>query len=253
MPSRWRLRAGVLLLGLGLTWLAAMIPSSRSAPLFDGVFIEDPYRWVDPPPGAPGDPTSAEATQPVVDGAVPLLAVSTSEVPPQAQIIAQADAFAISAEATSVTVSIVPSAANDPAISGNVYRFTVTDALGAPLEIRPEARVTIVVRASEPDLVAQVARLDGTEWIAIPTEYGGLPDMFAANITQLGDFAVLVTGPSQSGSPSAPGAGPRSPAPSGDGGGTGQDGLPVWVILVLVVGAVGGGLAWGLLGNREPR
>jgi hypothetical protein len=249
MPAGRRLPAGVLVIGLGLTWLAGLTPSSRTAPLLDGVFIEDPFRWVDPPPGAEGDPTSAEATQPVVDGAVPLLAVATSEVPPQAQIIAQADAFAIAAGTESVTVSIVPMAPNDPAIAGNVYRFSVTDAQGAALEIRPEVRVTIVVRASQPNLVAQIARFDGTDWVTLPTEYGGLPDLFAANITQLGDFAVLVTAPSPNGSAMATGAG--SHAPSGGGGEGSPDGLPAWLILVLVIAAVGGGLAWGLFGGRE--
>jgi hypothetical protein len=248
MDPRRRLAAGALLLGLGLTWLASLGPGPRIAPLLDGVFIEDPFRWADPPPGAPGDPTSAQATQPVVDGAVPLLAVSTSEVPPQAQIIAQADAFAIEAGTESVKVSIVPAAGSDPAIAGNVYRFSVTDAAGAPLAIRPEAVVTIVVRASEPNLVAQIARFDGTEWVTIPTQYGGLPDLFAANITELGDFAVLVTGPSPSGSVATV-ASPVASAGAGDG--TSAEGLPVWLLVLLVLAAIGGGLAWGLIGNRD--
>lgn len=250
MAARWRLPAGVLLLGLGLSWLTAMSPSVRTAPLFDGVFIEDPYLFVDPPPGAAGDPPSAEDTQAVVDGSVPLLAVATTEVPPQAQIIAEADAFAISAGTESVRVSVVPAAANDPNIAGNVYRFSVTDAHGASLEIRPGARVTIVVRAPEPDLVAQLARFDGTRWVTIPTESGGLPDLFAANITQLGDFAVVVTGPMPSGSAVSSAA--ISPAPS-DGGGdsTDQGGPPPWVIVLLVLAALAGGLAWGLVGDRE--
>jgi hypothetical protein len=252
MAARWRLPAGVLLIGLCLTWLAATSPSVRTAPLFDGVFIEDPYLFVDPPPGAPGDPPSAEETQPVVDGSVPLLAVATTEVPPQAQIIAEADAFAISAGTESVTVSIVPARATDPTIAGNVYRFSVTDAQGAPLEIRPASRVTIVVRAPQPDPRAQIAHLDGTRWVPVPTEFGGLPDLFAANITQLGDYAVVLTGPAASGSQAASVAGSSSPQPSGSGGnGSGQGGLPVWVVVLLVVGAVGGGLAWGLLGDRD--
>ena len=251
MAARWRLPAGVLLIGLGLTWLAALSPSARTAPLFDGVFIEDPYLFVDPPPGAAGDPPSAAAAQPVVDGSVPLVAVATTEVPPQAQIIAEADAFAISAGTESVNVSIVPSAANDPTIVGNVYRFSVTVPGGAPLEIRPGARVTIVVRAPQPDPAAQLARFDGTRWVTIPTEFGGLPDLFAANITQLGDFAVVVTGPRPSGS-TAGSLAASSQEPSGSGGNaSGQGGLPVWVIVLLVIAAVGGGLTWGLLGDRD--
>lgn len=252
MAARWRLPAGVLLIGLGLTWLAAMIPSASTAPLFDGVFIEDPYLFVDPPPGTPGDPASAEATQPVVDGSVPLLAVATTEVPPQAQIIAEADAFAISAGTASVTVTIVPAAANDPIVAGNVYRFSVTDTRGASLAIRPGSRVTIVVRAPQPDSRAQIARLDGTRWVAIPTEFGGLPDLFAANITQLGEYAVVLTGPAASGSQGASVAGSSPPGPSGSGGnGSGQGGPPVWVVALLVVAALAGGLGWRLLEDRD--
>jgi hypothetical protein len=249
IPARRWLAAGVLLIGLGLMWLATTSPSARTAPLFDGVFIEDPYLFVDPPPGAPGDPPSAEATQAVVDGSVPLLAVATTEVPPQAQIIAEADAFAISPGTERVTVSIVPTAANDPTIAGNVYRFSVTGPGGGSLEIRPGARVTIIVRAPQPDLVAQLARFDGTRWVAIPTELGGLADLFAANITQLGDFAVVVTGATPSGSAAASVASSAAPSGGGDDG-SGQ-GPPLWVVALLVLAALVGGLAWGLVGDRE--
>jgi hypothetical protein len=250
MPARWRVPAVVLLLGLGLMGLVAVTSSLRTQPLLDGVFIEDPYRWVEPPPDADGDPPSVTMSQPVVDGSVPLLAVATSEVPPQAQIIAQEDAFAIAADTASVTVSIQPSAPTDPSIAGNVYRFSVTDAQGMALGIRPGAQVTLVLRAPRQDLIGQIARFDGSSWVTIPTEFGGLPDLFAANITELGDFAVVVTGPTPSGSARASVAESGSPAPSGNDGDTG---LPVWVIVALGVAAVGAGLAWGLLGGRERR
>jgi hypothetical protein len=250
MPGRWPLPAAVLVIGLGLTGLVAMTSSLRTPPLLDGVFLEDPYRWVEPPPGGDGDPPSITMAQPVVDGSVPLLAVATSEVPPQAQIIAQADAFAISEDTVSVTVSIQPSAPTDQTIAGNVYRFSVTDEQGGALEIRPGAQVTLVIRAPQQDLIAQIARFDGSSWVTMPTEFGGLPDLFAANITQLGDFAVVVTGPVPSGSVGASASGSSSPAPSEN---EGDAGLPIWVIVALGVVAVGAGLAWGLLGDRERR
>jgi hypothetical protein len=251
MPARWRLPAVVLVIGFGLTALASVTSSLRTPPVLDGVFIEDPYRWVEPPPGGDGDPPSVTMAQPVVDGSVPLLAVATSEVPPQAQIIAQEDAFAISADTASVTVAIQPSAPTDPSIAGNVYRFSVTDEQGRALEIRPGAQVTLVIRAPQQDLIAEIARFDGSSWVTLPTEFGGLPDLFAANITQLGDFAVVVTGPAPSGSAAASPAGESSsPAPSASDGGTG---LPIWAIVALGVTAVGAGLAWGLFGDRERR
>jgi len=231
MPAPWRLPAVVLLIGLGLTGLVAATSSLRAPPLLDGVFIEDPYRWVAPPSGADGDPPSVTTAQQVVDGSVPLLAVATSEVPPQAQI--------------------QPSAPTDPTIAGNVYRFSVTDDQGTALEIRPGAQVTLVLRAPQQDLVAQIARFEGSTWVTLPTEFGGLPDLFAANITQLGDYAVVVVaGPTASASAGTSMAESSPPAPSGGGG---DGGLPILLVVGLGVVAVGAGLAWGLLGDRDRR
>jgi hypothetical protein len=243
---RRRLAAAVLVAGLGLTWLAQAISPAATAPLFDGIFIEDPYRFVDPPAGADGDPFSGEFTEEVTDGAVPLLAVATAEVPPQAQIIAQADAFEISSDVSSVTVSIVPSAPSDPDLVGNVYTVSVTDQAGHALTIRPDALVTLILRAPEPDLPAQVARFDGTSWVPLPTEHGGLATLFAANIDQPGDFAVLLPGPS-------PSAGAATPAPSDGGEPNAGSGTPTWVIVLLAIAAVGVGLAWGLFADGERR
>jgi hypothetical protein len=107
-----------------------------------------------------------------------------------------------------------------------------------------------VLRAPAQDLIAQIGRFDGTTWVTIPTEFGGLPDLFAANITELGDFAVLVTAPTPSRSAAASLGASRSPAPSGS---DGSGGLPIWLIVALGVVAVGAGLAWGLLGDRDSR
>jgi len=245
--DRRRLAAVALVAGLGLAGLAQLTASPSTAPLFDGVLIEDPYRFVEPQASAAGDPLSAEQTQKVVNGAVPLLAVGTAEVPPQAQIIAQADAFDIPAGTTSVTVTIRPSAPTDAQILGNVYSLNVTDQAGTPLNLRPGALVTIVLRSPDPNVVAQVARFDGTTWVPLQTENGGLPDMFSANLTQIGDYAVLQTGasPTSSATPTPiPSAAPGTP----DGGGA-----PNWVVIAFAVAAIGVGLAWGVLGGAEPR
>ncbi len=247
-PGR-RLAAVVLVAGLGMTWLGQAISPTPTTPLFDGVFIEDPYRYVDPPAGADGDPFPVEVTEPVTDGAVPLLAVATAEVPPQAQIIAQADAFEISSDVTSITVSIVPSAPSDPDLVGNVYTVSVTDQAGSALTVRADALVTLVLRAPQPDLVAQVAHFDETRWMPLPSEHGGLPDLFAANIDELGDFAVLITGAAAS-----PSEMPESAAPSGGGGGPNQDtGTPTWVIVLLAIAVVGVGLMWRAIANGDRR
>lgn len=238
----------VLAAGLVLVALSQLAATPRAAPLFDGVFIEDPYRFVMPPPGAAGDPLPVQVTTAVVNGAVPLLAVATAENPPQAQIIAEADAFAISAGTTSVTVSIEPVAPTDPHVTGNVYRFGVTDQAGAALAIRPGPVVTIVLRA--PQLLdAQLARLDGSQWVILPTDHGGLPDLFAANVDRLGAFTMLPSTAVPTGSGTAPSPG----ASTGGSNGGGQGGVPPWILALFAIAAVGLGLAWGLLGGGERR
>ena len=243
MRERRSVAAVVLVMGLGLTALTQLLAGAATAPLFDGLVVEEPYRFVAPPPSAAADPFAASSVEMVVNGAMPLVAIATEETPPQAQMIAQADAFAIAAGTTSVAVSIQPNAPTDPRILGNVYRFTVTDQAGAPLDIIPGAVVTIVLRTPQPDPAAMVAHLDGGQWVALTTQHGGLPDLYAANITQQGDFAML--GPAAASS--APSAAP-SAGPNGSGRNTG---IPTWVIALFAIAAVAVGLTMGLLRGGE--
>jgi len=254
MRQRRRLGGALLLVGLGWMGLSQLAAGPVAAPLFDGVVVEEPYRYVQPPSGAAGDPFSASDVASVVEDAVPLLAVATEEVPPQAQIISQADAFAVAGGTSSVAVSIQPLAPSDPRIAGNIYRFTVTDQAGAAVSIVPGALVTVVLRVPLPDPGATVARLDGDRWVALPTEHGGLPDLYSANIGQVGDFAVLGSGAAASASAPVPSATipTASPAPSRvSGGGTAGADIPTWVIALAAIAAVGAGLLWGLVFRDE--
>ncbi|MEO8251634.1 MAG: hypothetical protein ABI578_04065 [Chloroflexota bacterium] len=258
MRDRRRLAVALLALGLLSVGLAQRTDPPLTAPLFDGVFIEEPYRFVQPPPGAAGGPLPVQVTEPVVKGAVDLMAVATGEVPPQAQIVAQADAFAVLAATTSIVVTIKPSALAGPPASadqrivGNVYSVQVTDQAGALLQLRPGTVVTIILRAPSPNVVGQVARFDGTNWVMLPTEHGGLPDLFSANIEQLGEFAVVQTGEVASAGPHPSGStAARSPAPSGgSGGGSGATNV---IVILFAIAAVGAGLAWGILGDAQRR
>jgi hypothetical protein len=241
--------ATALLAGLAIVTLSQLEAGGRggAAPLFDGVVVEDPYRYVEPQPGEARDPFAASAVEPVTDGSVPLLAIATAEVPPQAQLIAQADAFEIGAGTTSIAISIQPVAPDDPQVAGNVYRFTASDQTGAALAVASGAQVTIVLRGSQPDPGAVIARRDGTQWLALPTEHGGLPDLYYANVDRLGEYAVLAAGAAPSGPGPSSAASGETPSPSSDGGG-GDAGAPIWVILALVIAALGIGVAverWG--------
>jgi len=131
-----------------------------------------------------------------------------------------------------------------------VFRFE-GDRIGGRLV---SALVTIVLRAPQANLEAQVARFDGTHWVPLPTDHGGLPDLFSANITEIGDYAVLLTGPAPTSSAQeSDGAAGGTPLPSaGPGTLNGGDG-PNWVVIAFVVAAIGVGLAWGALGGAVPR
>ncbi len=144
------LRAGLASLAAGLVVIAAaqvLAPLDRP-PLYDGVVVEEPYRYLAPGPGQAGDPTSYAGTEPVIGPASPAFAAATAEGPPQAQLIAQAGAFSIPEEATGMAVTIMPVAPEPPgAIPGNAYRFSVTDEAGAPVPVATGSFVTLLLRA----------------------------------------------------------------------------------------------------------
>src|SRR4051794_28418050 len=100
-------------------------------PLYDGVIVEEPYRYVAPGPGEEGNPSSFSLEPGVENGASRAFVAATTENPPQAQLIALPKAFVLPPGATTVRVSIEPRAATPaPAagsIVGNVYRVVVTN------------------------------------------------------------------------------------------------------------------------------
>jgi len=86
----------------------------------------------------------------------------------------------------------------------------------------------------------------------VPTDNGGLVDLYATNATELGDYAVLVSG-AASPEPSGPASLPPStvgPAPSATPGQVG--GQTPWLIIGLVGAAILVGVLWRTLGDREP-
>ena len=191
-------RAGLVTLAVGAVLLGAaqLIAPAGGPPLYDGVVVAEPYRYLSPPAGSPGNPTSYTATVPVSGGVSPEIVAATAENPPQAQLVAPQGAFTLGPSSTSVTVSItpVPPTANptDGSLAGNVYRFSVTDQTGA--ELTAHEIVTIVLRAPSGVTDASMARLVNGTWETIDTEHAGQPGMFDANATLFGDFAMIASG-----------------------------------------------------------
>jgi len=252
-----RSRAGWLTVAAGVLLLvaAARLSPVWHAPLFDGVVIEDPYRYLEPPPGKPGNPTSVSDTLTLDQGVSPQLYSGTLETPPQAQMISDRDAFQLPSGTTSIKASIAPirppAPVTDGRISGNVYRFAVVNQAGTNLSLLPGTTITIVLRAPNNVANGTLIHFNGNSWEKVPTDNGGLVDLYATNANELGDYAVLVTGaetpePSRLTAPSISIGPSPSPAPSPTGGQT------PWLVIGLVAAAILVGVLWRTLGDREP-
>jgi hypothetical protein len=200
-----------------LGWLAVLagmamafviqLATPIGVPLYDGVAVQEPYRYLHPTGDQPGDPSSYSASPAVVGGVSPFIAAATKENPPQAQLIAQRDAFRISPGAVALQVSVTPVEPPPPAadgtIVGNVYRFSVTDEGGNPLAIKGcEGCLSLALRAPDNVVEATIRRFANGVWSDVQTAHAGIVAMYQTNATILGDYAV-VAGPK-----TTPGGGP---------------------------------------------
>jgi hypothetical protein len=230
-----RLAAAALVCGVFVVVAAQRLAPLAGPPLYDGVIVEDPYKWLSPPPGYAGGAQSATTTVPAQGGQSPSLAVGTPEQPPQALVFAG--------------VPVAPAA--QPAngvIAGNVYRFTVTGQGGAAVSGQASGGVTIVLRGPANLPSATIERLSGGNWVGLQTDPTGAPHMFSAVVTDFGDFALIAPSgwtPLPPGAASVGPAGPVAPvstAPVTPGGSTGSpagSGPPLLLIAVLGLGIAG--------------
>jgi hypothetical protein len=181
--------------GLAVIAAAQLVAPRGTPPLYDGVVVQDPYRYLAPGPGQGGTPTSFRSSPAIQGPTSPQVVAATTESPPQAQLIAEPDAFVLPPGAAALTVSIDPVAAPAPppaaAIVGNVYRIAVADQSGTALPVSPGALPTLILRAPEGVLTATIWRFGGATWQELTTEPAGQPGMFITNVTGLGDFALI--------------------------------------------------------------
>ncbi len=242
-----------LVAGLALAAWAQWSGPLAHPPVYDGVAVVDPYRYLAPAAGQPGHPGDAAATLRVSRGHVSLAAVSTPESPPQAQIFAPNDAFALPVGSTEVRISIRPvSPPGMPIaghIAGNVYRFTVTNQAGVPLRALAKAQVSLILRAPQGANDVRIERWDGHAWAATRSSRETL-SMFLVIVTDFGDYAAIVPGsapsqaaavPSTAESAAPPQSAPPQPAP---GGGSGSDAFTIPVVLGVLVAALVALFAW---------
>ena len=192
--SDGRLGLAALAAGLAIA-LAAQLSQPVGRPLYDGVVPAEPYRYLDPPQGLPGSPTSFTAEASVKRGTSPSITAATTENPPQAQIIALEGTFAVPSGATTLLVSIVPvqppSVAPQGRISGNVYRISVADPAGNPVGMNPGKTPTLAMRSAGAAANGAVARFANGAWTVLQTEHAANLGLYSAEPDSLGDFAVV--------------------------------------------------------------
>jgi len=128
-----------------------------------------------------------------------------------------------------------------------VGRYTVTIGwLHEPTYVGEQNAVQFLVHdASGPvdGISADDLKLVVSSWETVPSDIGGLPDLFSTNLTSFGDFGVIDTTQLQSASATASAGGSAAPSATptpSDGGG------PPWILIILIaLGAAAVGWVWG--------
>jgi len=190
-------RLGWVVVAVGaLLVVAAQVARPVGVPLYDGVTVQEPYRFLHPSGDQAGSPTSYDETKAVESGLAPTIAAATTESPPQAQLIAQRNAFELTDGATALHVTITPVDAPPPpdggTIAGNVYRFSVTDQAGAPLSVRAcDGCLSLSLRAPDGTGEATLKRYADGAWQDVETNHAGILNSFQTNATAMGDYAVI--------------------------------------------------------------
>ncbi len=167
-------------------------------PLYDGVVAQEPYRFLHPTGDQPGAPTSVSMDAEVTGSESPQFVAATTEVPPQAQLVALPGAFALPPGTTSLSVSVkaidAPTEAPAGQIAGNVYQVSVTDQSGTPLVTRQcRGCISLVMRAPENATgEGRLQRYADGAWTAVETVHAGIFGMYSTNPTALGVYAIVM-------------------------------------------------------------
>jgi hypothetical protein len=197
--------------GVAFVLTAQRLTPIAGPPLYDGVIVTDPYRWLSPPPGGLGGAQGATGTE-AVHGESPVLAIATPEEPPQAQIFAPPGSLVLPPNTSSLRLSIEPvkpgAAPTDGVIDGNEYEINVLTQDGLAVAGPAGGQVTVVLRGPSNGAAATVERFSNGTWQPLPTDPAGLSDTYIAVVTDFGLFALVVPGPA------ATPLVPPTPAPS---------------------------------------
>lgn len=218
----------------GIAVIIAAIAGNHDVPLYDGVgFPDEPYRYVQSTNASNKQPTpevQSVTTKDLLDG----YSIKSNEVGPQVKLVFGPAGVTLPSGASSVKISMVPSAPksqpSDGKIVGNVYTINgVSDAgdvLLKPNYVYVYLRLPQKVSYStQPDIIFRGPTDKG--WKILPTNQTG-NDIFEAALNNWGDYAMSVG--SKSGAATASGKSYKSS--------TNQRLLTALIVTVLIVGGI---------------
>ncbi|GAB1694163.1 hypothetical protein KRM28CT15_59660 [Krasilnikovia sp. M28-CT-15] len=227
------MRVVVCVLALGCAWVI----TPAGVPLYDGLgFPDEPYRFVDPPPGAvaTAPPTTATGSAAATGGANrEAMRVASAEIGPQVAVSVPAGDLIGPAAATRLTLTARPIAPDRApptgVINGNVYRVSAAADAAGPVRLRVtdpnflpgiDLRSTVATSATVTAVYRERPAAAWRELVAF--QIGN--DIYEVVMPGLGDFALVL--PSAAPPPTAPPAtAPPATAPS-VGGTTGSGPAP---------------------------
>ena len=239
-----RARLGLVVVAAAALAAAWGLSPAGSPPVYDGLCLSSPYRYLHPPAGvtAPA-PDPVTRRLPVAGGDIQTTEITTDEPnQPQAQLIIASGTLRIPAGATEVQISITPveppsAAPADGAIDGNIYDFAATSDAG-PVTPTGSTKATILLIGTSTTSAREVLEhFDGRSWRQVPTVTIGCAGSYATSTTEFGDYAVVALGAQ----PSAP-----SPSPPA------ATGAPAWFLPTGIGLLVAAGIA-GTIRIRQRR
>lgn len=196
---RWRPALRWSLIATAALVLAAAL-APAALPIYDGIGNPDePYRYVNPPPGyrTTQPPATATAKLTVSTGRTPSVQINTAEYGPQLALFLPPGALAPPVGATSVTVTAAPTmpphaSPSDGTIVGNVYRITAT-APGGTVDLIGFGNDAAVLdmrapTAQQPGPVFE--HFDNGRWTSYETVRIG-NDVYRTRADALGDWALV--------------------------------------------------------------
>jgi hypothetical protein len=188
----------VALVVLGAGW--AIAPRS-ALPLYDGIgFPDEPYRFVQRPASAPETkpPTTAHASASVKNGQVGSIVAASGEVAPQITVYVPKGRLVAPTGATGVTITGQP-VRNLPTSHGEYLWSDVYTVSASPSGTTFNSggqQATITLRAAAPQRpIPHIAFYEGNgRWALLPTFAQG-QDIYIAELTRFGQFAVIGDNP----------------------------------------------------------